>query len=67
MDSLKIAASKVKKSPKALKVKIDNAFNKESKNLHQLFFSTLFLSTRSFYKIANKVDFAKNYEMFIFF
>lgn len=31
MDSLKIAASKVKKSPKALKVKIDNAFNKESK------------------------------------
>ena len=31
MDSLKFAASKVKKSPKALKVKIDNALNKDSK------------------------------------
>ena len=33
MDSLKIAASKVKKSPKALKDKIDSKLNKDSKSL----------------------------------
>jgi hypothetical protein len=31
MDSLKIAANKVKKSPRVLKGKIDSALNKDSK------------------------------------